>query len=174
MPRRSRPQLTSRQKQSTWIILIAIVLMAGSTYWIVNRNYVSPKEEFKAPSFANKNIEMFAFYKDSQKAFIPKAEHLSNELVFKVSTTFPAFIALYEVNLQGKMSIIFSGTRVPPGKERKVEREESLFVYSLKKNLNAREVCLLAADTAEQLNILLAKVHQNTLPPNQGQCIKLI
>jgi len=172
MPRQSKPKLTRRQKQSTWIILIAIIIMSSATYWIVNRNYVSPAEEYKAASFTEKNIELFAYYKESQEAFIPGIAQPSNELIFKASSTYPAYVALYEVNQQGRSSIIFSGTRIPPGQYRKIEREEALFVYTLPKNTANHKVCLLAQDSAQKLELLLSKVVQNTLPENQSNCIE--
>lgn len=173
MSKNSKPKISQRQKQSTWIILLAIAIMSGATYWIVKRNYHSPAEEYQAPDFSEKRISLAAYYKQSSEVYKSGSPHSSDQLIFKVNTTFPAYVALYELNQFNKANIIFSGTRVPPGKDRVISRGSEKFVYSLKPAANIKKICLLSADSADRLDLLLAKISSGHDLPPATHCVDL-
>ena len=171
MPKKPPPQ-TKRQKLSNWIILGAIALMGGATYWIVKSNYQSPSQEYLAPKFSKHLIELSIYDNDTGKVYQAGKTENTKALFFKVSTTFPAYIALMERSNQQSAKIIYSGTRLPPGKDRLVERLGEKFVYTLKPTHGA-EVCVVYADSEDGINHQLEQIAEGNFKDLTLQCVSM-
>ncbi|MDH5229866.1 MAG: hypothetical protein OEY38_07405 [Gammaproteobacteria bacterium] len=158
-------------RRSTWVSLVAIVMLSLVTVAIVKNTYFS----FKQSSRHNDSIiQLKAFHApQATEAAIPARQTVSpnQDLVFTVSTPWPIHTALLLSIDDQTPQLVFKGAKIPPGENRRFENLVDRYHYVIPMGPKHLRFCLLTADDAEQLNFLLQ--HEKNFVKNDARCLSL-
>jgi hypothetical protein len=115
-----------------------------------------------------------AFRKQGEDRFIPLEGDLAagDELIFKVSMTATAFLALVKQVGNHSPEIIFQNVRIPPGQNRLIERGSDIFVYRLENIEQNQTLCVVHATSSEALYARLEKL-QSLSSFGKNECVDL-
>ena len=174
-------ETSSREKRrlirkSTFISLIGISVAAVATMLIVSQ---SPSIETHYQSAikpgTNPHMVVTAYAKndDGNYGEVNAALHAGAEVIFKVSTVTPIYVALIKTANNLEPRAVFD-VLIPPGKNRLIEKAGEKYIYTVTDNDDDLTFCVIYGETREQL-IAYMKNLKTALPAlSSDACIILI
>ncbi len=159
--RKAKQSARQIMRKSTILTLSLMVLLIGISVVIINSS-VSPFARFAS---VNKQkgvipVKLGAFLKSSDGKLIElqRKAQLGDLISFKVSTTRPIYTGLAIAINHQKPQIAFKDARIPPGRDRLLEKEDHLYTYELKSTDRDIKFCIITSGSFERLYALLRKV----------------
>jgi len=120
-------------------------------------------------------VELIAYQRMENGSLqkLNQATKVGDVLAFKLSTNLPIYVTLAASINKQQPTLLFQTTRIPPGRERLLERAFALFTYKIKPDDKSIKFCAIYGQEGQQLQMQLRDLSKIWPSLSASSCVQI-